>query len=130
MSEVLLTLRAPVRCRRAPPPLGLTLSGATGAAGAQEVTIAFSAAAPADLPDTLPDVLIESLAPGHYRISSGARAWQLTAPAVHLTRDVAGEFYRALPPRPVPAGKRLFWRAVLALAASRVGLALLRALRR
>jgi hypothetical protein len=30
----------------------------------------------------------------------------------------------------VPLGKRLFWRTVLALAGSRAGLALLRALRR
>jgi hypothetical protein len=49
---------------------------------------------------------------------------------VHLHRDVAPPFYRALPPRPVPPGKRLFWRLVLALAASRAGLSILRSLRR
>jgi len=45
------------------------------------------------------------------------------------TRAVGAEFYRALPPRPVPLPKRVFWRAVLALAGSGMGLALLRALR-
>jgi hypothetical protein len=49
---------------------------------------------------------------------------------VHLHREIAPQFYRAIPPRPAPWAKRVFWRMVLALAASRAGLALLRALRR
>jgi hypothetical protein len=49
---------------------------------------------------------------------------------VHLHRDLAAQFYRAIPPRPAPWAKRVFWRLVLGLAASRAGLALLRALRR
>jgi hypothetical protein len=49
---------------------------------------------------------------------------------VHLTGEIAAEFYRALPPRPVPAGKRFLLRVVFSLARSRAGFALLRALRR
>ena len=70
------------------------------------------------------------LGAGRYRIVSGERAWLLSARAVHVSREVAIPFYRALPPRAVPLSKRLFWRTVLALAGSRAGLALLRALRR
>jgi hypothetical protein len=130
MAEVLATFRGPVRAQRAAGPLGLTLSGETSEQPGAPTALAFSAAAPADFPDTLADALIERLAPGEYRITSAARQWRLGARAVHLTREVAGEFYRALPPRPVPAGKRFFLRIVFALAASRAGFALLRALRR
>lgn len=41
-------------------------------------------------------------------------------------RDVTAEFYRAVPPRAVPWRKRLFWRAVLALAATPVATLILR----
>ncbi len=49
---------------------------------------------------------------------------------MHLHREIAAQFYRAIPPRPVPLLKRWFWRVVLALATSRAGLAALRVLRR
>jgi len=49
---------------------------------------------------------------------------------VHLHREVAAQFYHAIPPRRAPWAKRMFWRTVLALGASRMGLRLLRALRR
>jgi hypothetical protein len=129
MSETLLELTGPVYCEVGGGPLGLTLRGSAGAAGAP-YTLAFSGQAPADLPASLPQARIDSLGAGAYRIVSGTRAWTVEARAVHLTRAVASEFYRALPPRPVPPAKWLFWRTVLALAGSRVGLALLRALRR
>ncbi len=130
MPELLASFRGPVRAERSPGPLGLTLSGDTREAPGAVTVLAFSAAAPGDLPASLADVRVERLAPGDYRITSGAREWRLLARAVHLTREVAGEFYRALPPRPVPAAKRFFLRIVFALAASRAGFALLRALRR
>jgi hypothetical protein len=131
MAEVLGVFRGTVRCLRAAPPLTLTLSGATGVAAQEQCTIAFSAAmVPEDLPATLNDAEVTRLADGRYRIASAAREWLLSAGAAHLTRDVSAEFYRALPPRPVPLGKRLLWRTVLALAGSRAGPALLRALRR
>ena len=52
------------------------------------------------------------------------------ARAVHLHREVATTFYRAVAPRLVPLSKRLFWRVVLAMAASPLGKRLLLALRR
>jgi hypothetical protein len=129
MPEVLATFRGAVRAQRSPGPLGLTLSGDTHELGAR-TALGFSARAPADFPDVLADAVVECVAPDEYRIRSAARDWTLGARAVHLTGEIAAEFYRALPPRPVPAGKRLLLRLVFALARSRAGFALLRALRR
>jgi hypothetical protein len=127
----LITFFGPVRIERAPAPLGLTLHGrADAAAGGAASTLAFTASAPADLPARLEGAVVTRLEDGQYRIGSGAREWRLAAAAVHLTREVAPEFYRALPPRKVPLLKRLVWRTVLALAAGRAGPWLLRALRR
>jgi len=130
MPERLATFRGAVQCRRAATVPGLTLSGITTEAAGEPSALAFSAAPPADLPDSLQDAVVDHLGGAQYRIGSGTRAWLITAAAVHLHREIAGPFYRAIPPRPAPWAKRLFWRAVLALAASRTGLALLRALRR
>jgi hypothetical protein len=129
MSESLLDFRGPVRCERSAGPLGLTLRGAAGVAGDTH-TLGFSGHAPAELPQVLTAPQVHALGEGRYRIVSGEGAWLLRARAVHFSREVATPFYRALPPRPVPLSKRIFWRAVLALAATRAGLALLRALRR
>jgi hypothetical protein len=129
MSETLLAFSGTVSCERGEGPLELTLRGAAGAAGAAH-TLGFSGRAPADLPQALAAPRVEVLGEGRYRIVSGERAWLLAARAVHVSREVATPFYRALPPRAVPLGKRIFWRTVLALAGSRAGLALLRALRR
>jgi len=73
---------------------------------------------------------VERIGAGQYRIRAGGSEWLLAAHGAEVHRDVGASFYRALPPRPAPAGRRLLWRLVLALAASRAGLALLRALRR
>ena len=96
----------------------------------EQTALAFSATAPPDCPATLQDARVEHLGGTQYRISSGARAWLIESRAVHLHREVAGRFYRAIPPRRAPWRKRVFWRLVLMLAASRAGLAALRALRR
>jgi len=129
MAEVLLAFRGAVRVETGPPPLGLTLRGATAAAPEDETVLAFSAP-PAQLPERLEDVRVEALPGGQYAVRCGEREWRIAARAVHLTRASGAEFYRALPPRAVPIAKRLLWRIVLALAASRAGLGLLRALRR
>jgi hypothetical protein len=129
MPETLLAFSGTVRCETSEGPLGLTLRGAAGAAG-EAHTLGFSGRAPADLPPVLAAPRVEVLGEGRYRILSGERAWLLSARAVHVSREVATAFYHALPPRAVPRSKRLFWRTVLALAGSRAGLALLRALRR
>jgi len=128
--ERLATFRGAVSCRRAAGVLGLTLCGDTTEAPGEATALAFGAAAPAGLPETLLDPVVERLADGQYRIASAASEWLIEARSVHLHRDIGAQFYRALPPRPAPWAKRLFWRVVLALAASRIGLALLRALRR
>jgi hypothetical protein len=130
MPERLATFRGVVHCRRAGAVPGLTLSGATAEAPDEPTALAFSAAAPADLPGTLEDAVVDHLGGTHYRIGAGHGEWLIKAQAVHLHREIAPQFYRAIPPRPAPRAKRVFWRVILALAASRAGLALLRALRR
>lgn len=120
-----------VRCRRTPDgPLGLTLAGCTAVQPGAELELAFAGVAPADLPERLEDALIERTGTDEYRIAAGAREWRLTARALHVHRDVGAAFYGAIPGRPAPLTRRLLYRVVLALARSRVGLALLRALRR
>ena len=130
MPERLATFRGAVQCRRAATVPGLTLSGTTAEAPGEPTALAFSTAAPADLPETLADPVVDHLGGAQYRIGAGTRVWVIAAPAVHLHREIAAPFYRAIPPRPAPWTKRLFWRAVLALAGNRAGLALLKALRR
>jgi hypothetical protein len=122
--------RGTVRCRREPHgPLGLTLSGLADDRSGDEVQLAFAAAAPPDLPERLEDALIERGEPGEYRIVSAARSWPIAARSVHVHREIAERFYRAIPPRPAPLMRRMLFGAMLALARSRVGIALLKALR-
>ncbi len=130
MAELLATFTGPVSCARAAQVPGLTLQGDTAEAPGEYTTLGFSAAAPADLPAALPDAVVEHLGGLHYRIRTAGREWLIEAPAVHLHREIAAAFYRAIPPRPVPWVRRLFLSAVLVLAASRAGMAALRALRR
>jgi hypothetical protein len=116
-----------VDCTRGSGALGLTLSG-RDAAG-QPLTVAFAAPAPAGLPQQLRDACVSRAAPEAFRVSGAGGEWLLAAPLAHVHRDVGAAFYQAIPPRPVPVAKRLFWRAVLFLAGSRGGMALLRTLR-
>jgi len=129
MSERLATFRGAVSCTRARDVPVLTLTGMTVEAPDEPTALAFSAAAPGDLPPTLQDAAVERLADGRYRIGSAAGEWLLPACAAHLHRDVAAPFYRAIPPRAAAWRKRVFWRVVLTLAGSRAGLATLRWLR-
>jgi hypothetical protein len=128
MPEVLAAFRGPVSCHRPPAPLALILCGVSTAG--EPTTLAFSDPSSDELPATLEDPRIECLGAGDYRLTSRGGAWRVAARAVHLHAEVGAAFYRAVPPRAVPWPKRLFWRAVLALAAHRVGLAALRMLRR
>jgi hypothetical protein len=130
MPERLASFRGPVLCERTHAVPGITLRGNTTEAPGEPTALAFSASAPADFPGILEDALVEHLGGTQYRISERTRTWLITAAAVHLHREIATQFYRAIPPRRAPWAKRVFWRAVLALAASRAGLALLKALRR
>ena len=130
MPKRLATFCGVVHCRRAHTVPGLTLSGSTAEAPEEPTALVFNATAPADLPATLEDAVVEHLGGARYRICAEQREWTIDSPAVHLHREIAAQFYRAIPPRPAPWVKRVFLRAVLALAASQVGLALLKALRR
>jgi len=114
-----------ISCRRdGEGPLGLILVGRTQERPNEPVQLAFACPAPADMPEALEGTTVTRLALRRYRISSGPRSWTLDAVA-HLHRDVATPFYQALPPRPVPLRKRLFWRVLLSLAAHPAGRRLL-----
>jgi len=42
--------------------------------------------------------LVEHLGANQYRIASPPREWVIAAAAVHLHREIAAQFYRAIPP--------------------------------
>ena len=120
-----LRFRGWISCRRdGEGPLGLILVGRTQDQPDETVQMAFACAAPVDMPEALEDATVERRGPAEYRVTSGDRSWTLLAPA-HVHREVAGVFYKALPPRPVPWRKRLFWRVLLGLAARPAGRRLL-----
>ena len=116
-----------ISCRRdGEGPLGLILVGRTSQHRRDEaVQVAFSCPAPVDLPEALEDARIEFLGDRRHRLTSGDKSWTLDG-AVHVHREVAGAFYKAIPPRPVPWRKRLFWRVMLSLASTPLGRRLLR----
>jgi hypothetical protein len=125
------TFRGGVSCRHdATGPLGLTLIGWTQDHPEEKVTLSFSGRAPEGLPEVLEDPTVDQLGAGRYRISSSPREWLVEARTVHVHREIAAAFYRAIPPRGAPWSKRLFWRLVLGLVASRWGKRFLLALRR
>ena len=115
-----------ISCRRdGEGPLGLILVGRTSQHRRDEaVQVAFSCPAPVDLPEALEDARIEFLGDRRHRLTSGDKSWTLDG-AVHVHREVAGAFYKAIPPRPVPWRKRLFWRVMLGLASTPLGRRLL-----
>lgn len=114
-----------VSCRRdGEGPLGLVLVGRTRDRPEEVVQLAFACPAPADLAEAIEDPVVEELGLARYRLTTGGRSWELGGVA-HVHREVATAFYRALPPRPVPFRKRLFWRVMLALAATAAGRRLL-----
>jgi hypothetical protein len=121
----IVRFRGGVSCRRDDGPLGLTLIGRTTDRPDEVATLAFAASAPAGLPEALEDATVEQVDAGRYRIWSGKREWIFPARSAHLHREVSTIFYRAIAPRSVPWSKRLFWRVVLALAASSMGKRLL-----
>jgi hypothetical protein len=125
-----VSFRGGVSCRRDDGPLGLTLVGRTIDRPDELATLAFCARAPADLPEALEDVTVEQLDAGRCRLRSGGREWIVAATAIHLHREVAAVFFRAITPLPVPWTKRLFWWVVLTLVANPAGRWLLVHLRR
>ena len=126
-----VTFRGGVSCRRdAGGPLGLTLVGWTSDHPDERLSLAFSGRPPEAFPDVLEDPIVDRLDERRYRIVSPPREWVVEASAIHVHREIATTFYRAIPPRLAPWSKRLFWRVVLGLAASVWGKRLLLALRR
>ncbi|HLK71677.1 MAG TPA: hypothetical protein VKT19_06950 [Steroidobacteraceae bacterium] len=130
MPETLASFRGTVRCERSSRAHTLTLSGTSAQGPGEEIALILSASTAVECPHTLEDAVVEQLTGQQYRIRSVAGEWLVEAEAAHLHREVAGAFYRAILPRPAPWRKRLFWRIVLTLAATRSGLAALRMLRR
>ncbi|HVY80892.1 MAG TPA: hypothetical protein VG994_07925 [Steroidobacteraceae bacterium] len=115
-----------ISCRRdGEGPLGLILVGRTKDRPDEAVQMAFACPAPVDLPDALEEARVERLGTRQYRLSSGDRSWILDGVA-HVHREVASAFYKAVPPRPVPLRKRLFWRVMLGFAGTAAGRWLLR----
>ncbi len=104
-----------VECQAGTAPLALLLTGQSGGLPAE---LAFATAAAPPLPPRLQAPQVESLRPGAWRISAGSAQWTVEAASIHLHRNVAAVFYRAVPPRPVPWRKRLFFRTLLAFAAT------------
>jgi hypothetical protein len=125
----IVRFRGGVSCRRDDAPLGLTLVGRTIDRADEVASLSFAAPAPQGLPEALEDATVEEIAAGQYRIWSGRREWIFAARSVHLHREVSATFYRAVAPRLVPWGKRLFWRIVLSMVANRFGKSLLLTLR-
>jgi hypothetical protein len=126
----IVRFRGGVSCRRDAAPLGLTLIGRTMDRPEEIATLAFAGAAPSGLPEALEDATVEQVGPGRYRICSGRCEWIVSARAIHLHREVATAFYRAIAPRMVPWSKRVFWRVVLGVATNPIGRRLLVAMRR
>jgi hypothetical protein len=97
----------------------VTLIGATQRNARAYLTL--GAAVPADLPARIDAGTVEQLDERRYRVSAPGREWILDARCAFVHHDVSGAVRAALPPRRVPLVKRLFWRLLLAFAASRAG---------
>lgn len=124
----LATFQGPVICRRTVN--ALTLTGSAADSADDILILTFVAAAVSGLPDRIGAAAVRALGGGRYGISCASGEWLVEATSVHVHRDIGNAFYRAVPPRPTPLKKRLFWRVVLALAGTRAGKRLLLALRR
>jgi hypothetical protein len=125
-----VTFRGGVSCRRdTNGPLGLTLIGWTADHPDERASVSFSGNAPENLPEVLEDPTLDRIDERHFRISSAPRDWIVEATAVHIHREIATSFYRAIPPRIPPWSKRLFFRVVMAMMSNSWGKRLLLALR-
>jgi hypothetical protein len=123
----LAAFRGPLACRRAAGALILS-AGAADSAG-EELILTFTAPEPIDIPESIGAAVVTMIDAQHYRITSGSGEWIVAAKSAHLHRDIRSAFYRAIPPRPAPLMKRIFWRVVMALAGNRAGKRMLLAMR-
>jgi hypothetical protein len=120
--------RGPVICRRSRN--ALTLTGAAADPGGGILIVTLTTSTVPDVPESMTAASMSTLDGQHYRIACGSRDWIVTATAVHVHRDIGDAFRRAIPPRPAPLRKRVFWRIVLALAGTGAGKRLLLSVRR
>jgi hypothetical protein len=118
-----LRFEGPVECRLDPRgPIGLTLIGRRGN---EILHVTFVGVASGDFPARLEAPVVEPAGEHEYRIVSVGVRRTIRAQRVFLHRDVREAFCGAVPARPAPVAKRVFWRAVLALAGTSLGRRLL-----
>jgi hypothetical protein len=120
--------RGPVTCRRTANLL--TLTGAAADSADDRLILTFISPSMAEVPHSLAAAAIHAVDEHHYRIACASGELMVEATSLHVHRDIGSAFYRAVPPRPAPLGRRIFWRLVLALAGTRAGKRLLLSLRR
>lgn len=123
----LAAFRGPLACRRTVN--ALTLSGAAADCADEVLILTFISPAAPELPESLSAAALSALDEHRYRISCASGDWVIEAASLHVHRDMGAAFRRAIPPRPAPLVKRLFWRWVMALAGNRAGKRLLLSLR-
>jgi hypothetical protein len=111
--------------RDAAGPLNLTIVGQPNDGSAETTYLGFAQATELELPPLLDKVAVDRLGAQSYHITASSGEWTLDAKSMHLHRDVTGAFYAVVPPRAAPLIKRVFWRLVLAIAATSLGRALL-----
>jgi len=124
----LAAFRGRVACRLARNVL--TLSGSDADSADDCLILTFICPSVPDVPDSLTAAVIHAADERHYRITSASRNLIVEATSLHVHHDIGRAFYQAVPPRPAPLKKRLFWRVVLALAGTRAGKRLLLSVRR
>jgi hypothetical protein len=94
-------------------------AAAPAAGGARIGAAGDGAAVPLLLPARLTRATVASHPGGFIQADQGR--FDLGAVRLFVHEDVSAQAALAVPPRPVPLGKRLFWRAVFALLATRAG---------
>ncbi|MGH8201843.1 MAG: hypothetical protein ACREVO_16015 [Steroidobacteraceae bacterium] len=126
--SLLAAFRDAVTCGRTAE--ALILSGAAADCADDRLILTFISPSTADVPASLTAATVHAVGTHRYRISSSSGAFVVEASSVHLHCDIGKAFYRAVPPRPVPLKKRVFWRVVLWLAGTRTGKRVLMSFRR
>ena len=125
---LLAAFRGEVACSRTAN--ALILRGAAADSDDGRLILTLISSSIPDIPDSLTAVILTAIDERHYRIAAESGDLVVEAVSLHIHRDIGKAFYRALPPRPVPLAKRIFWSLVLSLAASRTGKRLLSLARR
>jgi hypothetical protein len=127
-SSPLIAFRGAVTCSRTAN--ALTLSGSAADSADDRLILTFICSSIPDIPDSLTAVTVRPVDERRYRIASASQDHVVEATSLHVHRDIGRAFYRAVPPRPAPLRKRVFWGVVLWLAGSRAGKRVLLSLRR